>query len=570
MRQGAGRLWSDAYLFLVAVAGASAIGVALSSLRLLETGDSLATLLLLASLTELYPLVASGASSSLIAPVLFVAFAIFGWPGAVLAAAGGIVLAQVALRRSLRIIVFNASQYVLAVAVGAHLPEWIHAPALSAPSAVLFFAGYYLASNFLSHGYLVVRGDILGRAHLRALLAVELPSLLLSLAAAAALLSLHAVGDRVNPLGLAFFFLPFIGLGFVLRQAHDGRLYQQQVLRLVSVLTAEPAAEAGSPLARVAQEMCRGAMADCAVLLRLGRVPRVLAGWPVASEERTARTVARLARRRGGSVEARRAGPRSRLQSWYAVVEPKGGIAVVIGRGRPFAYFGQMRRLVRTAAGVAAALLEREDLLARRQQAMVTAERTRLAQTIHDTLAQDLAAQGMDLAAAEREARGERMRDLLRRARGANRQALTQVRDAIWALQPQRPEGDFAEAMRTLQAEYRARGFTLEVTLPQRLPPLSSEAAGVLRQGAAEAVRNAFKHAGGSASLRVRALDGEVVMQVVDEGRRHPSPQMPGTGLGLRLLGQEVNRCGGRMELRPTGEGTEFELRLPVRAGASA
>lgn len=570
MRRDAGRHWSDAYLYILAGAGTGAIGMAGASMRLLGAGDSLATLFLLAALTELYPLVARGAASSLIAPVLFVAFAVFGWPGAVLVAAGGIMLGQVALRRSPRIMAFNAAQYVLAVAAGVRLAQLGHAQPLSAPSAFLFLAGYYLASNFLSHGYLVVRGDILGRAHLRALLGVELPSLLLSAAETAALLSLHAVGDRVNPLGLAFFFLPFIGLGFVLRQAQDGRLYQQQVLQLVSVLTADPSPESGGSLARVAQEICRGGMADAAAILRIGTGREILAKWPAEAEERAAMALARLARLRGGRLEVRRAGRHSRMQSWRAELPPGRQVAVVIARRRPYAYFGQMRRLVRTAAAVSAAILEREELLARRQQALVSAERARLAQAIHDTLAQDLAALGMDLALAERDPRAEGMRNVLRRAQSASRLALARVRDAIWALQPDSPAVDCAAAIRALQAEYDGRGFALDVTLPDSMPPLSREVAAVLLRGAAEGVRNAFKYAGAAASLRIWASDGEVVLQVIDRGSRSSAPQGRGTGLGLRLLGQEAGRCGGRVELHPLREGTEFELRLPVGSGVSA
>jgi signal transduction histidine kinase len=88
--------------------------------------------------------------------------------------------------------------------------------------------------------------------------------------------------------------------------------------------------------------------------------------------------------------------------------------------------------------------------------------------------------------------------------------------------------------------------------------------------GATEGVRNAFKHADGSVTLQIAAADGQVVLQVLDSGRSAREGEPRGTGVGLRLLGQEVDRYGGHVEFRRLPEGSRFELRLPLAAGVGA
>ncbi|MEH0982536.1 sensor histidine kinase [Micromonospora sp. CPCC 205556] len=78
--------------------------------------------------------------------------------------------------------------------------------------------------------------------------------------------------------------------------------------------------------------------------------------------------------------------------------------------------------------------------------------------------------------------------------------------------------------------------------------------------------------------VRVVATDGEVVVEVADNGpglppgqvadafRRGWSTKRAGRGLGLALVGQVVARHGGRYEVGPAPEGgTVFRIRLPVR-----
>lgn len=568
-----GRLWADIYLGFLVVAASIAVVTGIAGLHVRDGGVSLGMLLLLATATELYPLVSQAAASSLIAPILYVALLLYGWPGAVTVAAVGVTLGQVALRRSPRVILFNAAQYAIAAAAGARLSALDGRGALAPPAALLFVLGYYAASNLLGHGYLWIRGDRISRSHLKAVGRVELPSLLLASAAIAALVALQAAGDRVDPLGLAFFFLPFIGLGLVLRQAQDARLYQQQVLELVGALADSTATDARGSLSAIARALCREGSADAAVIIRLGQSPMELARWPGAADigRHGARALGRLARMRGGTLEVRCGRPGERLQSWYVAVSPEGNVAVAAGRRRPYAYFGQMRRLVRTAATVAAATLEREELQRRQREVWLSAERARLARRVHDTLAQDLAALSMELASAERAAPGEGfLRLLLQQARGEAQSALKEVREAIVALSPEAEATDIPAALESLRAQYRTRGFNLSVELDGSLPCLPPEAAAALMRAAAEGVRNAFKYAGKEARLELSRTGAEVVLRIVDQGRgRAPGPAA-GTGLGLRLLRQEIEHRGGRVDLRRHRRGAELEIAIPLPEGVGA
>ena len=104
-----------------------------------------------------------------------------------------------------------------------------------------------------------------------------------------------------------------------------------------------------------------------------------------------------------------------------------------------------------------------------------------------------------------------------------------------------------------------------------------------MRQVLANLVDNAVKYtpAGGRVSLAASRHGPEIVLTVTDTGIGIPAGELPhiwerlyrgdesrstrGLGLGLSLVKAIVEAHGGRVAARSTpGEGTQFELRLPV------
>ncbi len=147
------------------------------------------------------------------------------------------------------------------------------------------------------------------------------------------------------------------------------------------------------------------------------------------------------------------------------------------------------------------------------------------------------------------------------------------------------------QAEETFRGEAETRGIELRVSLDDGLPPVPS-GVGLLEQLMENLVSNAIKYtpAGGEVSVRFeRAEPGWVRLTVRDSGIGIPAAERDrlfhefyrasnaremtaeGTGLGLVLVQQTVDRHEGTLELTSLeGEGTTVTVRLPVEPGAPA
>jgi signal transduction histidine kinase len=147
------------------------------------------------------------------------------------------------------------------------------------------------------------------------------------------------------------------------------------------------------------------------------------------------------------------------------------------------------------------------------------------------------------------------------------------------AVSPARVLRDVAEESRARLAE---AGMALELALP-RDERLARGSEDLLRRAVAGLVDNARKYAGrGTLRLSLARAGGAHVLSVEDEGPGVPAAErerifepfvrlgdemtrtVPGTGLGLTLVRQCVELCGGRVEaLARAGGGACFRITLP-------
>ena len=141
-------------------------------------------------------------------------------------------------------------------------------------------------------------------------------------------------------------------------------------------------------------------------------------------------------------------------------------------------------------------------------------------------------------------------------------------------------------ALRESRWQLEEAGVTLELDLPDSLPPILADA-GVLRRAFQNLVDNAVKYGGKAQWLgvRARATDGGVDISIEDRGPGIPRDElphlfepffrgrdaaasaMPGVGLGLALVHKIVEAHGGRVSvasrLDGEGRGATFTLHLP-------
>nr|WP_202512497.1 sensor histidine kinase [Streptomyces sp. SID3343] len=189
------------------------------------------------------------------------------------------------------------------------------------------------------------------------------------------------------------------------------------------------------------------------------------------------------------------------------------------------------------------------------------AERRRIERDLHDGAQQQLVALSITLGLAELELGGEHPRaaELLVRARGEARDALTGLRDLIQGIHPQ-VLGDHGLAAAVAEVAGRHPfPVTVDVDLPRRLPsPVETMAYFTVT----EALTNSAKHSGATrVEVSARLADDHLVLDVVDDGHGGADPA---AGAGLRGLADRLAILGGRLTVHsPVGGPTRIHVEVP-------
>jgi two-component system NarL family sensor kinase len=202
-------------------------------------------------------------------------------------------------------------------------------------------------------------------------------------------------------------------------------------------------------------------------------------------------------------------------------------------------------------------------------------ERRRIAQMLHETTAQDLAALKMLLARLNRTT--DRLRDAERSALTESislaEQSMTAVRTLSYLLHPPfLDEAGLLSALRWYAAGFAERsGIKVDLDVPdgfERLP-LATETA--LFRIVQESLINIHRHAG-SETARIRLQrDGELVLEIQDLGHGIPSASLEqirsgrgGLGVGIAGMCERIEQLGGRLEIESDDHGTTIRARLPL------
>lgn len=211
------------------------------------------------------------------------------------------------------------------------------------------------------------------------------------------------------------------------------------------------------------------------------------------------------------------------------------------------------------------------ELATTHHAAGVLEERARLAQEIHDTLAQGFTSVVMLAQTASAELARDRVGPAAERVgqiESVARDNLAQARALVAAFGPPELErgslGDALERLATrFEAETRVR---VEVTGLDALGAVGPEQSVVLLRAVQEALANVRKHAGATVvRLEVARDGGEVRLEVADDGRGWPSGVVE--GVGLRGMRERVDAGGGSVEVGAgPGGGTRVAVRLPTGA----
>ena len=249
---------------------------------------------------------------------------------------------------------------------------------------------------------------------------------------------------------------------------------------------------------------------------------------------------------------------------------------LVVGSNRPHAFDDSQQELLSALASQAAIAIDNARLYEQAGELAVLEERNRMAQELHDTLAQGFTGIVLQLEAAEQvlAEQPEEALTHLTRARSLARASLAEARWSVWNLRPPSLENGLPDAIQqalvVCTADNRVTGHFVVDGEPYEIPV---EAQKALLRIAQESFTNLRKHAQASnvwATL-VYAPD-EVTITVRDDGvgfdpTTRPPSRAQGGGMGLSGMRERAQKVRASFTLQTApGQGTIIEVRLPVSA----
>jgi signal transduction histidine kinase len=225
---------------------------------------------------------------------------------------------------------------------------------------------------------------------------------------------------------------------------------------------------------------------------------------------------------------------------------------------------------LRTFAAHAAIALTNARLYERSRELTLVGERTRIAQELHDAVAQKLFSLRLTVRAATEllDRDPERARRELAEVSDLAKQAADELRSVVVELRPAGLSEDGLLAVLRGEAELLNRAHSAEVRFRaervKALPAAQEEAALRIAQ---EALHNALRHSGAdTVQITLTGTDPGAVLRIADDGSGFDVESVRGRGrrLGLVSMRERAAAVGGtlRVESSP-GRGTVIELEVP-------
>lgn len=211
-----------------------------------------------------------------------------------------------------------------------------------------------------------------------------------------------------------------------------------------------------------------------------------------------------------------------------------------------------------------------EELAGKVHSAAIIEERQRLARDLHDAVSQQLFALTMlsEATAAVMDAGGTPDREQIREVAWLAAQIQQEMRALLLHLRPVQLDGEsLAEGLESLVDEIRKKsGLQFELSV-QPLPSIARGVENHLFRVVQEALANILRHAeAGKATVHLFAKDGELFLQIADNGRGFDPTQQMKASYGLQTMRERCEEIGGRMLVtsRP-GAGARIDIRVPIR-----
>jgi signal transduction histidine kinase len=202
-------------------------------------------------------------------------------------------------------------------------------------------------------------------------------------------------------------------------------------------------------------------------------------------------------------------------------------------------------------------------------------ERRRIAQDLHDSTAQNLAALAMNLARMDLQAGclDPQSRTVVSESIQLANRCMQEIRDFSYLLHPPTlDEYGLASALQGYAEGFSRRtGIQVDLELPGDLRRLARDAEVALFRVAQESLTNVQRHSGSQvAKIRIIREADSLVMEVEDKGRGFQAATLEDgrigsrVGLGLRGMKERIRHLGGSFEVKSDGQGTTIRASLPM------
>jgi PAS domain S-box-containing protein len=203
-------------------------------------------------------------------------------------------------------------------------------------------------------------------------------------------------------------------------------------------------------------------------------------------------------------------------------------------------------------------------------------ERRRIAQMLHETTAQDLAALKMQLARLNRSASrlSDSERTTLTESMSLAEQSMTEIRTLSYLLHPPfLDEAGLVSALRWYAPGFAKRsGIDVELELPEQFERLPLDTETALFRIVQESLINIHRHAESpTARIRLRRNAGTLVLEIEDRGRGIPKLNLghitnggAGVGVGIAGISERIEQLGGLLEITSSECGTTLRVQLPL------
>jgi PAS domain S-box-containing protein len=203
-------------------------------------------------------------------------------------------------------------------------------------------------------------------------------------------------------------------------------------------------------------------------------------------------------------------------------------------------------------------------------------ERRRIAQMLHETTAQDLAALKMHLARLNRTAShlSEPDRSALTESISLAEQSMREIRTLSYLLHPPfLDEAGLLSALRWYAVGFAERsGIKVDLELPESFERLPLDTETALFRIVQESLTNIHRHARSeTARIRLQRRIDVLVLEVEDRGhgipnasRGHITSGEGVVGVGIAGMRERIEQLGGLLELISGDRGTTVRARLPL------